>query len=97
VAEQQRRAAQRCDQALGVEVGERQQPVGAVVHEVPGAAAETEHDDRAEQPVLREGLVADANASMNVASLCAMLLQDVVDATKAAARRPPGPAAAGGR
>ena len=35
-------------------------------------------------------LVADANASTNVAPLCAMLLQEVVDAAKAAAARLPG-------
>jgi type IV secretion system protein VirD4 len=35
-------------------------------------------------------LVADANASTNVAPLCAMLLQEVVDAAKAAAARRPG-------
>lgn len=35
-------------------------------------------------------LVADDNASTNVAPLCAMLLQEVVDATKAAAARMPG-------
>ena len=44
VAEQQRRAAQRGDQPFGVEVGEEQQPVAAVAHEVAGAAAEP--DDR---------------------------------------------------
>ncbi len=46
VAEQQRRAAQRGDQPFGVEVGEEQQPVGAVAHEVAGAAADAEPDDR---------------------------------------------------
>ncbi len=35
-------------------------------------------------------LIADANASTNVAPLCAMLLQEVVDAAKAAAARAPG-------
>lgn len=35
-------------------------------------------------------LVADANASTNVAPLCAMLLQEVVDAAKTAAARLPG-------
>jgi len=35
-------------------------------------------------------LVADANASTNVAPLCTMLLQEVVDASKAAAARLPG-------
>ena len=35
-------------------------------------------------------LVADANASTNVAPLCAMLLQEVVDAAKSAAARLPG-------
>jgi len=35
-------------------------------------------------------LVADANASTNVAPLCTMLLQEVVDAAKAAALRLPG-------
>ena len=35
-------------------------------------------------------LVADANSSTNVAPLCAMLLQEVVDAAKAAAARRPG-------
>lgn len=35
-------------------------------------------------------LIADANASTNVAPLCAMLLQEVVDATKTRAARLPG-------
>ena len=35
-------------------------------------------------------LIADANASTNVAPLCAMLLQEVVDATKTRAARVPG-------
>ena len=35
-------------------------------------------------------LVADQNASTNVAPLCAMLLQEVVDTAKAHAARQPG-------